>query len=295
MLGIVMGVTAGCAGRSPAAHVPASASNVPRSEADCPARPVCPAGTALVPGGKSEGRAWPHVCSFCLDLTEVTVAAYGACVGAHACAEPESYAVVPRDDDRWYRFACNWKHPDGRADHPVNCVTLVDARGYCAWRDGARLPTVSELQWAAAGGDEARPFPWGSAPPDVARLNACGAECEAGRHAHGERADVTFPTFPWRDAFPESAPVGSFAAGRGRFGHVDLAGNVSEYAEDGLPGACMGDFSDATAGVDAFRPGSCAAPRAELHASGGSSQGFRCASGGLPVRRDPATLEPTPG
>jgi len=53
------------------------------------------------------------VATFRLDRTEVTVAAYGECVRAGRCGEPEAY----RDERGNYRSFCNWRHPQGRAKH----------------------------------------------------------------------------------------------------------------------------------------------------------------------------------
>src|SRR6185295_16965579 len=54
------------------------------------------------------------VPGFCIDRTEVTVAAYLACVRSTACRQPG------RDSE------CNWGKP-GREMHPVNCVDWQDA------------------------------------------------------------------------------------------------------------------------------------------------------------------------
>ena len=63
------------------------------------------------------------VRDFSLDRTEVTVAAFGRCVAAGSCSEPEAY----RDGRRDYRVFCNWKHPADRSTHPVNCVDFGQA------------------------------------------------------------------------------------------------------------------------------------------------------------------------
>ena len=86
------------------------------------------------------------VASFRLDKTEVTVEAYGECVRAGRCGEPEAYL----DERGNYRSFCNWRHPQGRLAHPVNCVDFQQAAKFCAWA-GKRLPTEEEWEYAARG------------------------------------------------------------------------------------------------------------------------------------------------
>jgi formylglycine-generating enzyme required for sulfatase activity len=92
--------------------------------------------------------------------------------------------------------------------HAINCVTWYDAFSFCHW-DGGRLPTEAEWEYAAAGGDQNRLYPWGSEPPDSTLVNSI--------------------INPARTAF---MPVGSFPAGVGRFGHYDLAGGLEEWVLD---------------------------------------------------------------
>jgi formylglycine-generating enzyme required for sulfatase activity len=37
------------------------------------------------------------------------------------------------------------------------------------------------------------------------------------------------PAYPASDGWPTTAPVGQFPAGAGRWGHLDLSGNVTEF------------------------------------------------------------------
>jgi tRNA A-37 threonylcarbamoyl transferase component Bud32 len=130
---------------------------------------------------------------FCIDRTEVTVAAYRACP---ICSAPDTEAF------------CNW-NASGRDSHPVNCVDALQADAYCAWR-GGRLPTELEWQFAARGPD-VRSYPWGEAAPS----NQLCWSGVSSRYVSGANGGT--------------CTVGSFPAGRSPFGLDDMVGNVSEW------------------------------------------------------------------
>lgn len=129
------------------------------------------------------------VSSFCLDETEVTVAAFSLPDGGLAPTSP---------------VECNGIRGD-RQDHPANCIDWHEADAHCRYV-GKRLPTEEEWEWAARGGPAARSFPWGNTAP---MNEACwrGASIPA----------------------TSTCPVGSNPGGTTPQGLKDLAGNVWEW------------------------------------------------------------------
>jgi formylglycine-generating enzyme required for sulfatase activity len=213
---------------SPEASAQAPSASAAPATATTPAPASCPAGMAAIPGGTYApgGRKDAVVVAgYCLDLTEVTVAAYDACVTSGACTPPDAYEAYDAKRANWQRASCNWRHP-GRAQHPINCVDSDQSAAFCASL-GKRLPTEEEWEWAARSGPDAAPYPWGSATPDEHRLNACGLECRAAQAAQGVESRAL--AYRANDGFAETAPVGSFPQGDNRWGVHDLEGNVAEW------------------------------------------------------------------
>jgi formylglycine-generating enzyme required for sulfatase activity len=147
--------------------------------------------------------------TFLLDVTEVTVGAYGECVRAGRCT-PAGSTVV--SETLWRNpeessADCNRDRAD-RADHPVNCVDWDQASAYCAWA-GKRLPSEQEWEWAARNGGAGTLFPWGNELP---RDRACW---------RGDGNDL--------GGTSGTCAVGSHPGDATRSGVKDLAGDVWEW------------------------------------------------------------------
>lgn len=108
--------------------------------------------------------------------------------------------------------------PSDNENRPVNCTTWYEAMAFCVW-DGGFLPTEAEWNYAAAGGDEQRAYPW-SSPPGFLGIDDTRASwnCMGDGQLGCTLADLV--------------PVGTKPAGDGRWGQSDLSGNVSEWTLD---------------------------------------------------------------
>ncbi len=170
-------------------------------------------GMLLLPGGRftmgSADKTTPPnehpshavtIAPFWIDRTEVTVAAYRACVDARACARPAKASPT-----------CTYDLDDPSL--PVSCVRWQDADAYCRFA-AKRLPHESEWEFAARGVHGAR-YPWGGAQTNCAFADTLlretsGKLCTKGR----------------------PSPVGSHPMGASMWGVLDLSGNVEEWTAD---------------------------------------------------------------
>jgi iron(II)-dependent oxidoreductase len=152
--------------------------------------------------------------AYAIDVHEVTVAQYKACVDQDACSWPYNLDVPQ----------VNWGKP-GRAEHPVNEVTWSQAQAYCAWA-GGRLPTEAEWERAARGGLPGKLYPWGSEPPTCApgKPNSTIYR-EGGGDWVTESGCGSGTTAPVRTGMPNG------------YGMFDMAGNADEWVFD-----CWGKY-----------------------------------------------------
>jgi len=115
-------------------------------------------------------------------------------------------------------------------DHPVVGVSWEDAVEYCVWLSQQssttyRLPTETEWELAARGGNNVLKYSWGNGTPLLA----------LGGNVGDEALKKVFPDWRmiWRnynDTFVFTAPVGKF--GGNVLGIYDMTGNVAEWCSD---------------------------------------------------------------
>lgn len=101
--------------------------------------------------------------------------------------------------------------PGAKENWPMTCLNWFESHAFCIW-DGGFMPSETEWNYAAAGGNEQRVYPW-SVPATSTTINDsyavyCGANCT---NLH---------------------EVGMKPLGVGRFGHLDFAGNMHEMVLD---------------------------------------------------------------
>jgi len=126
----------------------------------------------------------------------------------------------------WWRSVKNacWHTPAGvgssyqdKLNHPVTHISHTDAKAYCEWA-GVRLPTEAEWEYAARGGLESKPYPWGD------QLTT--------EHMH--HANVWQGQFPnnntGADGFVGTAPVNAYESNS--YGLYNVIGNVWEWTAD---------------------------------------------------------------
>lgn len=235
-------VSRNCAGLAPTCG--------PHHDDDCCASSVLPAGTFFrgYDGQQNLDQSYPaKVSEFRLDNYEITVGRFRRFAAIYArYIIPPGAGKNPNDhtdpgwDPRWnaslpgdwkaleakltaYGPYATWSSTAGSAaaeSLPITSLNWFEAQAFCIW-DGGRLPTEAEWNYAAAGGDEQRVYPWGNSAPG-ADTNLAVYNCYQGNPAGISSCSGA----------TNLAPVGSVAAGNGKWGQADLAGNVAEWVQD---------------------------------------------------------------
>ncbi len=209
---------------------------------------------ALLPASKTEvdQMLGPEKCQVGSNLDDYgTLTWWTSALDAKVKASNAGQAAV---------LAANTK--DALDSKALNCVPWYVMMAFCIW-DGGRLPTDAEWSFAAQGGEEQRPFPWGAMKDNqlvfindrndlsqvpiytagqpflVAALydSTLGANKLPQGYAHSFGGKFRTKT----DNAAHVARVGLRAAGNGRWGHADLAGGMSEWTLDEgpiKPGTC---------------------------------------------------------
>ena len=188
-----------------------------------------------------------EVPAFFLDRHEVTIGEYERFLAAMQ-SNPEWQRLVP-DDYRSQKSTASsleprdWPEILRRArknetyqeqritrDTPVFNVDFPSAVAYAKWK-GRRLPTMEE--WLRAFGG------------DKSEHQTKGRPQEANQANLGTKRDEASSRDPG-DTFFNAAPGESFPTDRGPFGHMDLGGNISEWAVGPLqrPVVLGGNFTD---------------------------------------------------
>ena len=135
---------------------------------------------------------------------------------------------------------CAQKYDQATLDKKMlNCVTFYVLSAFCAW-DGGRLASFDEMNLAWNGVGQTRTYPWGNSPAASGYNNAYPQKDNWPlAPAGGDPTRANFNYNHWSPAVVQGldqsvyiAPPGSFPAGAGPYGHMDLAGGVLDITRD---------------------------------------------------------------
>jgi formylglycine-generating enzyme len=181
-----------------------------------------------------------------------------------------------------------WTDSAGSQENlPIECVNWYESYAFCIW-DGGFLPSEAEWEYAAAGGSEQREYPWGSTAPGTANQYSIYSCCYPGGSGSCD------PMFGC-SGLANFASVGTAALGAGRWGQLDLSGDVWDWNMDFATQSYVEPCTDCAyltppqegGNQREWRGAYCGAPASELLTAGDHGTedpagrhfylGFRCA------------------
>lgn len=241
-------------------------------------RPRCREGMAYIGGGT---HAKKKIRGFCLDVHEVTVGDFRQYIATlESGVTPKQVAKRTVEEIRGLRSSlsrvhgvelggrdkadldrnCNWPRGEKVDEHPINCVSVVEAERYCRSL-GKRLPNRLQWKWAARGGGLGRTYP--------------------GRFSKPSTIDMHMAAAP-DDVFKSTVKVGQFPPSD--FELHDMAGNVAEWT------ACDASAVSCSASGGHFREYDESRVRVTYELTGMARDarsdviGFRCAAPAVRIK-----------
>lgn len=116
-----------------------------------------------------------------------------------------------------------WTNTPGANENlPITCLSWFEAAAFCAW-DGGYLPTEAEWNYAAAGGEQQRAYPWSPAN----NPGSTTIDCSYANYFINNPSGTFCGGATYYDAVGKRSPKGD-----GRWGQADLAGNGGEWLLD---------------------------------------------------------------
>lgn len=143
-------------------------------------------------------------------------------------AEENKDALVFRlglDEFEWQADStANWRFPNGvseggineKMDHPVTCISFVDAEAYCHWA-GVKLPSIEQWEIASRAGEQKGRYHFGKYVDSIYKYANIW---------HGQTHLMKYEG----EDYITTSPVGSFKPNK--LGLYDIYGNVFEFCSN---------------------------------------------------------------